>query len=122
MAKVYVVHKADGPVACMLGPKMGGGLLDFCKGCQAYEPTDVQLCLSVDVDCCQNGHEVLAEIKVHVGTRFTGETLNGRIIEDALVVGIVEWREYPLQVHWTDSTGKHIEPFALHEFKHFKFL
>ena len=29
MDKVYVVHKADGPVACMLGPKMGGGMLDY---------------------------------------------------------------------------------------------
>ncbi len=122
MDKVYVVHKADGPVACMLGPKMGGGLLDFCKGCQAYEPTDVQLCLSVDVDCCQNGHEVLAEIKLNVGTRFTAETHTGRIIEDAIVHCIVDWRERPYQVYWSDKTGKHIEPFSLDEFKRFKFL
>lgn len=122
MESIYIVDTKDGPVACMLGPRMSGGALEFCRGCLAYEPDDIQLCLSVNVDCCQNGHEVLAAIKVNVGTRFTGETINERIIEDALVVGIVEWREYPLQVHWTDSTGKHIEPFALHEFKHFKFL
>ena len=120
MDKVYVVHKADGPVACML-VSQGVGARHFCTGCQAYQPDDINLCLS-DVDCCQNGHEGLSEVKVNVGTRFTGETLNGRIIEDAIVVGIVEWRKHPLQVHWTDSTGKHIEPFALHEFKHFKFL
>lgn len=122
MDKVYVVHKSDGPVACMLGPRMSGGMFDFCKGCQAYEPTDVQLCLSVDVDCCQNGHEVLTAIKVNVGTRFEGITHKDRAITNAIVIGIVEWRKYPLQVHWTDINGKHIEQFALHEFKRFKFL
>lgn len=80
------------------------------------------MCLEVDVDCTHNGGEVLAAIQVYVGTRFEGETLGGRIIKNAVVHSIVEWRDYPLQVHWTDSTGKHIEPFALHEFKRFKFL
>lgn len=61
-------------------------------------------------------------VSLRVGTRFTAETHEGRVIPDAIVVSVVEWREYPLQVHWTDSTGKHIEPFAMTEFKRFKFL
>lgn len=121
MEQVIVVQKQTGPIACLLGPRPDDSP-QSCRGCQAYCKDDVQLCWEVGVDCTHNGGEVLAAIQVYVGTRFTGETLNGRIIEDAIVVGIVEWRLYPLQVHWTDSTGKHIEQFALHEFKKFKFL
>lgn len=122
MESIYIVDKKDGPVACMLGPRMSGGALEFCRGCQAYEPDDIQLCLSVNVDCCQNGHEVLTAVQVNVGTRFEGETHTGRVIKNAVVHSIVEWRTHPLQVYWTDELGKHIEPFHLTEFKKFKFL
>lgn len=122
MEPIYIADTKDGPVACMLGPRMSVGALEFCRGCLAYDPDDIQLCLSVNVDCCQNGHEVLAEIKLNVGTRFTAETHTGRIIEDAIVHCIVDWRERPYQVYWSDKTGKHIEPFSLDEFKRFKVL
>ena len=93
-----------------------------CHGCQAYDKYDIRMCQEVDVDCTANDGEVLAAIKVNVGTRFEGVTHKDRPITNAIVIGIVEWRKYPLQVHWTDINGKHIEQFALHEFKKFKFL
>lgn len=121
MHNVIIVNKATGPVACLLGPG-SRSMLHPCLGCQAYDKHNVPLCVETDVDCTQNGGEVLAAIKVYVGTRFEAETHTGRVIKDALVHSIVEWRDYPLQVYWNDATGKHIEPFALHEFKKIKFL
>lgn len=119
MDNVIVLQKASGPVACLLGPGEGR---QSCAGCQAYDRQNISLCTDLEVDCTQNGGEVLAAIRVYIGTRFEAETVGGRIIKNALVHGIVEWRDYPLQVYWTDEVGKHIEPFALHEFKKFKFL
>lgn len=93
-----------------------------CNGCQAYSKDDLSLCLSVDVDCTLNGGEVLAAIKLNGGTRFEAITQNGVHLKDALVHSIVEWREHPYTVYWTDQNGKHIEQYALHNFKKFKFL
>lgn len=122
MESIYIVDAKDGPVACMLVPRMSVDAFEFCQGCVAYDHDDVQLCLGVDVDCYQNGLEVLAAVHVNVGTRFEGETYTGRVIKNAVVHSIVEWRTHPLQVYWTDELGKHIEPFHLTEFKRFKFI
>lgn len=117
MEQVIVIHK-DKPVACIPVLTDDTG----CVGCQAYDPDDIDLCLSVSdpFDCISTMK--LAAIQVHTGTRFEAETQGGRLIKNALVHAVVEWREHPLQVYWEDELGKHIEPFALHEFKKFKFL
>lgn len=122
MQEIIVVQRGDRKVPCMLGPRMSGGKLDFCQGCQAYDKYDIALCLSVDVDCTQNGGEVLAEVKLNVGTRFEAETLNGVKVTNAIVHSIVDWRERPYTVYWTSPLGKHIETYALTDFKKFKFI
>lgn len=121
METVYVVHQPTGPIACLLSTRPDPAT-QSCVGCQAYDPVNIFMCTDVAADCCNNGGDVLAKIRVYVGTRFEGETHTGRIIKNAVVHSIVEWRTHPLQVYWTDEFGKHIEPFHLTEFKKFKFL
>ena len=119
MEQVVVVHKKDGPVACLYSgiperQHMG------CHGCQAYEVMDTALCVEPWHDCYQRGK--LAAIRVYIGTRFEAETYNGVKVTNAIVHSIVQWRKHPLTVYWTDALGRHIETYALTDFKSFKFL
>lgn len=119
MEQVIVVHKKGEAVACL-----ASGLPERsdmgCHGCQAYEVMDPALCVETGHDCYQFGK--LAAIRVYIGTRFEAETHNGVKVRNAIVHNIVEWRKHPLTVYWTDALGKHIETYALADFKKFKFL
>lgn len=119
MEQVIVVHKKEGAIAC-LASGVPEHFSMSCAGCQAYAVMDPALCVETGHYCYQFGK--LVAIQMNVGTRFEAETAGWRTIKNGIVHTIVSWRKFPLTVYWTDELGKHIETFALHEFKKFKFL